>query len=63
MLEITALNVYKPSGLSPYGWRKQLKESGSSEKSRPFPEPSGPLAAVCPRVRVRPIDTNQGGTK
>ena len=28
LLVITALNVYKPRGLTPYGWRKQYREKG-----------------------------------
>lgn len=28
LLGITALNVFKPRGLTPYGWRKQLAERG-----------------------------------
>jgi hypothetical protein len=26
LLVITTLNVYKPRGLTPYGWRKQQEE-------------------------------------
>src|SRR6266545_701906 len=31
LLVITALNVYKPRGLTPYGWRKQQEQRGASE--------------------------------
>lgn len=30
LLVIMTLNVYKPAGLTPYGWRKQRKEQGES---------------------------------
>jgi len=31
LLVITVLNVYKPRGLTPYGWRKQQEQRGASE--------------------------------
>lgn len=30
LLVITALNVYKPRGMTPYGWRKQLEQRTAS---------------------------------
>jgi hypothetical protein len=52
LLAITVLNVYKPRGLTPYGWRKQQEERARlarrapaavrPEGSSPAPAPSGP---------------------
>jgi hypothetical protein len=39
LLAITVLNVYKPAGLTPYGWRKQREERRSLQ---PTPAISGP---------------------
>jgi hypothetical protein len=33
LLAITALNVYKPAGLTPYGWRKQRGERNELQRS------------------------------
>lgn len=35
LLVITALNVYKPRGLTPYGWRKQQAEAKPQDGSTP----------------------------
>src|SRR5919197_4459391 len=37
LLVITALNVYKPRGLTPYGWRKQQEERAERQR-RMVPE-------------------------
>lgn len=34
LLVITALNVYKPRGLTPYGWRKQQEQQTASKQQR-----------------------------
>ncbi len=33
LLAITGLNVYKPAGLTPYGWRKQRELRSASQRS------------------------------
>jgi hypothetical protein len=38
LLAIMGLNVYKPRGLTPYGWRKQLEQR--AEPSAPLPQAS-----------------------
>ena len=35
LLVITVLNVYKPRGLTPYGWRKQHEENSRRREQRP----------------------------
>ena len=35
LLVITVLNVYKPPGLTPYGWRKQHEERRQRREQRP----------------------------
>ncbi len=37
LLVITMLNVYKPRGLTPYGWRKQQEERVSLARARSIP--------------------------
>ncbi|MGH2757562.1 MAG: DUF2269 domain-containing protein [Actinomycetota bacterium] len=37
LLTIQTLNVYKPSGMTRYGWRKQQQERGSRLPSHPTP--------------------------
>ena len=39
LLVITALNVYKPRGLTPYGWRKQHEERRSRQEQRRVSQP------------------------
>ena len=34
LLAVTVLNVYKPRGLTPYGWRKQQEERSHDSKRR-----------------------------
>jgi membrane-anchored glycerophosphoryl diester phosphodiesterase (GDPDase) len=34
LLVATALSVYKPQGMTPYGWRKQQKERHRQNKQR-----------------------------
>lgn len=34
LLVITALNIYKPRGVTPYGWRKQREERAASQLQR-----------------------------
>ena len=34
LLVITALNIYKPRGVTPYGWRKQREERAMSQLQR-----------------------------
>ena len=49
LLAITALNVYKPRGLTPYGWRKQQEERARLAQRAPAagrPEGSGPALAA-----------------
>ena len=43
LLGILVLNIYKPRGMTPYGWRKQQEERGS--RSRP---PASPGGAILP---------------
>ena len=33
LLVVLVLNVYKPAGLTPYGWRRQQEESGAARSS------------------------------
>src|SRR5205823_3537878 len=33
LLAITVLNVYKPAGLTPYGWRKQREQWSAPQRS------------------------------
>ena len=35
LLVVLVLNVYKPPGLTPYGWRKQREERRTLQRSRP----------------------------
>ena len=39
LLVITGLNVYKPRGLTPYGWRKQQEERARSAPRAPATKP------------------------
>ena len=59
LLLITALNVYKPAGLTPYGWRKQREERVIQREERPkdprSQTPSQP-ARRCVR-HARPVST------
>jgi hypothetical protein len=55
LLAITVLNVYKPQGLTPYGWRKQQEErarrASAAGRATSRPEGSSPaLAAGGPGV-------------
>ncbi len=34
LLVITVLNVYKPRGMTPYGWRKQHEERNLGDRSQ-----------------------------
>ncbi|MDQ3879472.1 MAG: hypothetical protein M3295_00075, partial [Chloroflexota bacterium] len=34
LVAILVLNVYKPAGLTPYGWRRHLEERRSLERRR-----------------------------
>jgi len=34
LLVILVLNVYKPRGMTRYGWRKQQEERGASQRSK-----------------------------
>src|SRR5262245_58690722 len=34
LLAITVLNIYKPRGLTPYGWRRQGEERAASRRSK-----------------------------
>ena len=49
LLVITVLNVYKPQGLTPYGWRKQREDRARLARralaaARPgVPDDSGPM--------------------
>ena len=46
LLVVQVLNVYKPQGLTPYGWRKQQEERRrpDSLRVRAAVEPAGPGA-------------------
>jgi len=37
LLVVLVLNIYKPPGLTPYGWRKQREERGAASSHRPRP--------------------------
>jgi hypothetical protein len=37
LLVITGLNVYKPRGMTPYGWRKQHEERTDGRREQPKP--------------------------
>jgi hypothetical protein len=39
LLVITVLNVYKPRGLTPYGWRKQQEERRKQREQRTVSQP------------------------
>jgi hypothetical protein len=39
LLTITILSVFKPPGLTRYGWRKQQEQRGQQRKQRPVPVP------------------------
>jgi hypothetical protein len=39
LLVIQALNVYKPRGLTPYGWRKQQEERRKQQEQRTVSQP------------------------
>lgn len=39
LLLITVLNVYKPQGVTPYGWRKQQEERRRQQEQRKAPVP------------------------
>jgi hypothetical protein len=39
LLVIQVLNVYKPRGLTPYGWRKQREERRKQHKQRTVSQP------------------------
>jgi hypothetical protein len=39
LLVIQTLNVYKPSGMTRYGWRKQQEQRGKQQGQRPMPVP------------------------
>ncbi len=49
LLAITVLNVYKPAGLTPYGWRKQREQTLQRARR---PHPAGMVQAV-PAAGVR----------
>ena len=49
LLAITVLNVYKPAGLTPYGWRKQREQTLQRARR---PQPAGMVQAV-PAAGVR----------
>jgi len=53
LLAITVLNVYKPAGLTPYGWRKQ-REQVLQRARRPQPAGTVPPAptAACGKLRI-----------
>jgi len=39
LLTITILSVFKPPGLTRYGWRKQQEQRGQQRKQRSVPVP------------------------
>ncbi|MBI4258160.1 MAG: hypothetical protein HY619_04320, partial [Thaumarchaeota archaeon] len=39
LLVITVLNVFKPRGLTPYGWRKQQEERRKRDEQRKVSQP------------------------
>jgi hypothetical protein len=41
LLAITVLNVYKPAGMTPYGWRKQRQECQARPRLTTSPTPAG----------------------
>jgi hypothetical protein len=49
LLAITALNVYKPTGLTPYGWRKQREQRRSLQAS---PRPTLSSVSAMPVTRA-----------
>jgi hypothetical protein len=52
LVAITALNVYKPAGLTPYGWRKQREQRSAPLRSdRPALTPVSPTPVVHADVR------------
>jgi hypothetical protein len=48
-LAITLLNVYKPAGLTPYGWRKQREQRLAQQRTS---RPGGPTAL---RPAIAPV--------
>jgi hypothetical protein len=56
LLAITVLNVYKPRGLTPYGWRKQQEERARLARRASIDVPAGvssPTGAGLPRGSTR----------
>ncbi len=49
LLVITGLNVYKPRGMTPYGWRKQHEERTDGRRKQPEPA-AGPGKEARPTV-------------
>jgi hypothetical protein len=61
LLVITVLNVYKPRGLTPYGWRKQQEECARTARRAPAagrPEHLSPALAAS-----RADDWREGATR
>jgi hypothetical protein len=52
LLAIAALNVYKPAGLTPYGWRKQQEQRQTLRRSTLGAVPTASPASV-PSIAVR----------
>jgi hypothetical protein len=57
LLAITALNVYKPEGLTPYGWRKQRDERRTLRTSAAEPVAS-PISGGFERARRVPTGSS-----
>jgi hypothetical protein len=66
LLLVTGLNVYKPEGLTPYGWRRQREERTmlrpSSRRGKAASEPAPrPLARTAPNANpIRALATRAG---
>ena len=57
LLVITVLNVYKPRGLTPYGWRKQQEEHARLARRA---SPAGRLEGPGPALAVSDLDAWRG---
>ncbi len=61
LLVILVLNVYTPSGLTPYGWRKQQEERRSAS-SRTVPTGGRRATTIYPPTRSAASNTRTSGS-
>ncbi len=58
LLAPVVLSIYKPQGITRYGWRKQVKQGSPSE--HPSPNSAGPLCATSSSRGCARTDTDIG---